>query len=145
LAIVAHEAQSRQVRLRSELCDDPCLVLGDQILLQQVVVNLLMNAMDAVHDTPTHDRRVVVHTLVTMHAAEVKIQDDGEGISDDIATRLFEPFVTTKAHGMGVGLAIVRSIVEAHGGVIHARNNPDGGATFTVTLPRVGIDSPVTA
>ena len=110
---------------------------GDQILLQQVIVNLLVNAMDAMAQTPAADRRVVVKATMTRHVAEVSVRDRGEGIADAVLARVFEPFVTTKAKGLGIGLAIVRGIIEEHGGTIQAVNNPDGGATFWFTLPAI--------
>ena len=87
--------------------------------------------------TPAADRRVLVKATMTRHVAEVSVQDRGEGIADAIMARVFEPFVTTKAKGMGIGLAIVRGIIEEHGGTIQAANNPDGGATFWFTLPAI--------
>ena len=136
-AIVAHEAESRRVRLDLQLSDTPCAVTGDQILLQQVMVNLLVNAMDAMAQTPDAERSVLVKTTMTRHVAEVSVQDRGEGINNAVIARVFDPFVTTKGKGMGIGLAIVRGIVEAHRGTIQATNNPDGGATFWFTLPAV--------
>jgi signal transduction histidine kinase len=140
LAIVAHDAESRRVRIEARLCGEPCAVTGDQILLQQVMVNLIVNAMDAMGGTPPADRRVVVQTVMTRHVAEVSVQDRGHGIAADVAGRLFDPFVTTKRNGMGIGLAIVRGIVEEHGGTVQARNNADGGATFWFALPSIGSE-----
>jgi C4-dicarboxylate-specific signal transduction histidine kinase len=137
LGIVAHEAELRRVRLDLQLSDTPCAVIGDQILLQQVIVNLLVNAMDAMAQTPAADRRVVVKATMTRHVAEVSVRDRGEGIAAAVLARLFEPFVTTKAKGLGIGLAIVRGSIEEHGGTIQAANNPDGGATFWFTLPAI--------
>jgi len=99
-----------------------------------VVVNLVMNAIDAMADTPADQRRVTVRNEVTTNSVTVSVRDEGSGLpaSDD---KLFEPFVTTKASGLGIGLTIARTIVEAHHGRLDARNNPDGGATFVMTLP----------
>jgi two-component system sensor kinase FixL len=80
---------------------------------------------------------VIVKTTMTRHVAEVCVEDRGEGIADDVVARLFDPFVTTKPKGMGIGLAIVRGIVEAHGGTVQATNNPGGGDTIWFTLPAV--------
>ena len=135
LAIVAHHAESKRVRIDAEPGGGSWLVNGDQIMLQQVVVNLVVNAIDAMAATPPSDRRLVVATTATPHVAEVAVQDFGEGIASDMMSRLFDPFVSTKSEGMGIGLTIARGIVEAHGGTIHARNNSDGGATFWFTLP----------
>jgi signal transduction histidine kinase len=135
LAIVARDSESRQVRIDADLSSVPCITTGDQILLQQVVLNLVLNAMDAMAQTPVHRRRVVVRSRVARSLVEVSVHDCGEGIAPDVAVRLFEPFISTKAAGMGIGLTIVRGIVETHGGTIEARNNDDGGATFVLTLP----------
>jgi signal transduction histidine kinase len=137
LTIVAHDATTRHVRLEPDLCDVPCVIVGDQILLQQVVLNLVINAMDAMAQTPAGERRVIVRTVKTRAGAEVVVRDYGAGIAPEIGPRLFEPFVTTKTHGMGIGLAIVRGIVETHGGIIEATDNPDGGATFRFTVPTI--------
>ncbi len=104
-------------------------------MLQQVVVNLVVNAIDAMASTPPPNRRIVVAATAAPHAVEVAVQDFGVGIAPDMMSRLFDPFVSTKSDGMGIGLTIVRSIVEAHGGTIQARNNSGGGATFSFTLP----------
>jgi C4-dicarboxylate-specific signal transduction histidine kinase len=135
LAIVAHDSVSRQVRIEAELCSGPCITTGDQILLQQVVLNLVLNAMDAMAQTPVHRRRVIVRTRIVRGLVEVSVHDCGEGIAPEVAVRLFEPFNSTKATGMGIGLTIARGIIDAHGGTIEAGNNDDGGATFVVTLP----------
>jgi signal transduction histidine kinase len=134
-AIVAGNAETKQVRIDTELCILPCITTGDQILLQQVVLNLLLNAMDAMAKTPVHRRRVLVRSRIVRSQVEVSVHDCGEGIAPDVAVRLFEPFNSTKTTGMGIGLTIARSIIEAHGGTIEARNNDDGGATFVLTLP----------
>ena len=141
VAIVTHEAESRRAGLDLQLSATPCVVIGDQILLQQVIVNLLVNAMDAMAQTPDAERRLVVTTTMTRHVAEVSVRDRGEGIAADVFARVFEPFVTTKTKGMGIGLAIVRGIVEAHRGTIQATNNPEGGATFGFTIPSVDDDT----
>ena len=135
LAIVARDAESRQVRIDAELCSGPCLTTGDQILLQQVVLNLVLNAMDAMALTPVDRRRVTVRSRIVRSLVEVSVHDCGEGLTPEVAARLFEPFNSTKATGMGIGLTIVRSLIEAHGGTIAAGNNDDGGATFVMTLP----------
>jgi signal transduction histidine kinase len=115
-------------------------VSGDQTLLQQVITNLLINAMDSMAQMPDAERSVLVKTTTTGHVAEVSVQDRGQGIATTVIARVFEPFVTTKADGMGIGLAIVRGIIEAHRGKIQATNNPDGGATFWFTVPALDSD-----
>jgi signal transduction histidine kinase len=139
LALVAHDMRARQIEATVNVSPNPCLVTGDQVLLRQVLVNLVMNAMDAMAETPSPRRRVTISTKASAANVEVSVRDVGTGLSAQIENALFTPFVTTKAHGLGIGLAITRTIIEAHGGTIDARNNPDGGATFTVTLRRSEI------
>ena len=95
-----------------------------------------MNAMDAMAGTPPRRRHLTISSEVRSADVQVSVRDTGPGLPPEIVGALFTPFVTTKAHGLGIGLTIVRSIVDAHGGAIVARNNPEGGATFTVTLRR---------
>ena len=106
------------------------------MLLQQVLVNLVMNAMDAMAETPPSRRRVTISTEVRATDVDVSVRDTGTGLPVEIKRTLFTPFVTTKAHGLGIGLVITRTIVDAHGGTIEAHDNPEGGATFVVTLRR---------
>ena len=141
LALVAHDMSARQVEATVNLSSNPCVINGDQVLLQQVLVNLVMNAMDAMAETPPARRRVTISSEVRAADVEVSVRDTGTGLPAQIHGTLFTPFVTTKAHGLGIGLTIVRSIVDAHGGTIVARNNPEGGATFTVTLRRSAATS----
>ena len=136
LALVAHEMRARQIEATVNLSSSPCIVTGDQVLLQQVLVNLVMNAMDAVADSPPARRRVSISTDVGANDVEVTVRDNGTGLPTQVDGALFTPFVTTKAHGLGIGLTIARTIVDAHRGTIDGHNNPEGGATFTVTLRR---------
>jgi signal transduction histidine kinase len=136
LALVAHDMSARQIEATVNLSSHPCIINGDQVLLQQVLVNLLMNAMDAMAETSPARRRVTISTEVRAAEVQVSVRDTGTGLPAQIDGTLFTPFATTKAHGLGIGLTITRTIVETHGGTIDARNNPEGGATFTVTLRR---------
>jgi signal transduction histidine kinase len=138
LALVAHDAEQRRVQIAAVLPSTSCIVAGDQILLQQVVVNLVLNAMDAMAETPPAQRRVTVRSVTRHGVVEIEVVDCGPGIAADVMSRLFDPFVTTKATGLGIGLSIARSTIEALGGTIEARNNADGGATFSFTLPLTG-------
>jgi signal transduction histidine kinase len=138
LALVAHDLKTRQIEATVNLSPSPCIITGDEVLLQQVMVNLLVNAMDAMADTPPTRRRVIISTEVSAADVGVSVRDAGTGLPEQINGGLFTPFVTTKAHGLGIGLTITQTIVEAHRGTIDARNNPEGGATFTVTLRRSG-------
>ena len=102
------------------------------------MVNLFMNAMDAMTETPPARRRVTISTELRAADVAVLVRDAGSGLPAQIDGALFASSVTTKAHGLGIGLTITQTIVEAHRGTIDARDNPDGGATFTVTLRRSG-------
>ena len=136
LALVGHDLRARQIEATALLSSKPCVISGDQVLLQQVLVNLVINAMDAMADTPPARRRVTIRTEVTAADVAVSVRDTGTGLPAPIDGTLFTPFVTTKPSGLGIGLTIAQTIVDAHGGTIDARNNPEGGATFTVTLRR---------
>lgn len=136
LALVAHDMRERQIEATLDLSSTPCVIDGDQVLLEQVLLNLVRNAMDALTETPPARRRITIRSAVKAADVEVSVCDTGMGLPADIIGTLFTPFVTTKSNGLGIGLTIARSIVNAHGGTIAAHGNPDGGATFTVTLPR---------
>lgn len=110
-------------------------VKGDPIQLQQVILNLIINSMDAISEAGTKKREIRVITNLSGASAEIIISDTGPGIAADNLKNVFDPFFTTKPQGMGIGLAIVRTIVEAHRGRISAANHSAGGALFTVWLP----------
>ncbi len=134
LTLVDHDMAARQMEATVDLPANPCIVNGDPVLLQQVLVNLVMNAMDAMADTPQARRLVTIISDVKAEDVEVSVRDAGAGLPAHVNDALFTPFVTTKSNGIGIGLTIARTIVHAHGGTISAHNNPEGGATFTVTL-----------
>ena len=125
--------RARQIEASVNLASNPCIVTGDQVLLRQVLVNLVVNAMDAMAEMLPASRRVTIPTEVRPDDVAVSVPDTGTGLPPQLNGKLFAPFVTTKAEGLGIGLTIARTIVDAHGGTIDARNNPEGGATFTVT------------
>ena len=110
-------------------------VRADPIQIQQVIVNLIVNAMDATSKMPSAERRVTVDTARADNFAEVSVSDTGPGIPSEKIKEVFEPFFTTKAHGMGLGLSIARTIVVAHNGQIWAENKAGGGAVFRISLP----------
>jgi len=137
--LVRSDAILRNVSLSLEFADDLPRVRGDRVQLQQVVLNLVLNALDAMRDPGTGDRTLVIRTATAGAAAvTVAVQDAGIGIDEAVGDRMFQPLYTTKAGGLGMGLAIARTIVGAHGGTLGAANNVHGGATFHFTLP---IDS----
>jgi C4-dicarboxylate-specific signal transduction histidine kinase len=139
LALVAHDLRARKIEATLDLSSTPCVIDGDHVLLEQVLVNLVRNAMDALAETAPASRRITIRSAVTISDVEVSVRDAGMGLPPEILGTLFTPFVTTKTHGLGIGLVIAQRIVIAHGGTIGARSNLDGGATFTVTLPRIAM------
>jgi len=137
VAIVRSEAESREVKIEVNSAPDLPKVLGDRVHLQQVLLNLLLNAMDAVADNSRDARRVSIEAHKDGDdSVEIVVRDTGHGIPPEKLKDVFKPFFTTKSQGMGMGLAISRTITEAHGGRIAVRNNRTGrGATFLLTLP----------
>ena len=135
MRLMRSDLLSRQVVVSTDLADALPAVSGDRNQLQQVLLNFVINGCDAM-DGQEADRRLLVRTRTTAHGnVEVSVADRGAGIPLADLERIFEPFVTTKATGMGLGLAICRSIVEAHGGRLWATNNADRGATLHCELP----------
>ena len=112
------------------------MVKGDRVQLQQVILNLLHNAMDAMADEHDQMRRVVIGVCANHESVNVSVRDSGPGLRPGTEDMVFEPFYTTKARGIGMGLSIVRSIVEAHDGSIRAVREPAHGAVFELRLPR---------
>jgi two-component system sensor kinase FixL len=135
IGLLKSELQFRHVHLAVELESGLPWVRGDEIHLQQVMLNLLVNALDAIRDVPSERWRVAVRAKrLESNQVEIAVCDRGIGIPEERLQRVFEPFVSTKANGMGMGLAICRSIVETHGGRLWAENNPEGGVTVRFTL-----------
>jgi two-component system sensor kinase FixL len=133
LALVGVKEQGIRVRTQYDL--DVDLVLADKVQVQQVLLNLMRNAVEAMAGAPRRD--LLLSTAAAEGMAVINVADSGPGIEAEIAAQLFQPFVTSKPHGMGVGLSISRTIVEAHGGRIWTEPNPGGGTIFRFTLPRV--------
>ncbi|MET0167479.1 MAG: ATP-binding protein, partial [Vicinamibacterales bacterium] len=135
-----HELTSRRVTVRAVSSADIPLVLGDRVQLQQVLLNLIVNAMDAMKSMPEERRLLTIRGCEDVQhdtrAATISVQDRGTGLSGVEVGRLFEAFYTTKPHGMGIGLAISRSIIEEHGGRLWAEEaDPGPGANFSFTVP----------
>jgi len=134
--VVRPDAVAYSCELETSLAKDLPLIEGDPVQIQQVLVNLVSNALDAMRQTPPSQRKVEISTAGDGDGkVRLSVRDHGSGIRTEVHDRLFDQFFTTKEHGLGMGLAIVRSIVEAHGGKIHAENVADGGACFYFTLP----------
>jgi PAS domain S-box-containing protein len=136
IPLVQRELISHQVLLRMELAPALPMILGDRVQLQQVVINLVMNGLEAMLPIMDGSRELVIRSgQDETHQVLVTVTDSGAGISAENADRLFDAFVTTKSSGMGMGLSICRSIVEAHGGRLSASPNEGPGATFQFVLP----------
>ncbi len=124
------------VRVAFNLLAEPVAVVVDRIQIQQVLLNLVRNAIEAMSDS-LHRQLTIATSLSHSGLVEISVADTGPGIADEIAERLFQPFVTTKTDGMGIGLSISRSIVEAHGGKLWVDPRPGGGSIFRLTLKRL--------
>jgi PAS domain S-box-containing protein len=139
LSLIRHELTRRHVTIRSELPKDLPPVLGDRVQLQQVLLNLVMNGVEAMDEIGEGERRISIGARRHEHdgrpAVVVSVQDSGVGLKQAKVDKLFEAFYTTKAQGLGMGLAISRSIIEAHGGRLWAATASGPGATFEFTLP----------
>jgi PAS domain S-box-containing protein len=134
--LVAGDALKRRVRFKKDLAADLPGVRGDRVHLEQVLLNLTLNAMDAMVEVPESERRITIQTSRNGgDTIQIAIIDTGPGIGADKLPHIFESFFTTKKEGMGLGLSIARSIIEAHQGRIWAENNPGGGAAFRFELP----------
>jgi len=135
LRVVDAEAQRRDVTIATEFAPMLPPIVGDRVHLQQVVLNLVLNAMDAVAEVEAGARRIVVGTWILSNGVEIRVADNGSGIDPAIASQLFESFATTKTHGLGLGLSIARTIVEAHGGTIDVAAGEPGRTIVRVVLP----------
>ena len=139
LTLTRHESAARHVILRAELPENLPLVSADAVQLQQVLLNLVVNGMDAMAEVEAEKRILEIRarpgTFEDRPAVTISVHDSGAGLKSAQADRLFEPFYTTKPQGLGMGLVISRSIIEAHGGRLWAESNEGSGATFLFTLP----------
>jgi signal transduction histidine kinase len=128
-------AVAQNAHVSSSIAPMPLPVKGNVVLLHQAILTLIVNAMDAMSDLPVDQRKLEITTVRAENSAEVFVSDTGPGIPPDKLKEIFAPFFSTKEEGMGLGLSIARTIVEAHDGQIWAENRPSGGAVFRVRLP----------
>ena len=136
IALLQRELTSHRVSLRMELAQALPTIPGDRVQLQQVIINLVMNGIEAMQSVPDRPRELVIRSRQDeTQQVLVSVTDCGVGIAAEDADRLFNAFFTTKSSGMGMGLSICRSIMEAHGGRLWARANVPHGATFHLVLP----------
>jgi C4-dicarboxylate-specific signal transduction histidine kinase len=135
VTLTRSQVQSNGARIRMELRDDLPFALGDRVQLQQVMVNLVVNAAEAMRDISDRPREIALRTLLEAGYIRVDVRDVGDGVAPERMGRIFEPFHTTKAGGMGMGLSICKTIVESHGGRLSAANNEGPGSTFHFTIP----------
>jgi C4-dicarboxylate-specific signal transduction histidine kinase len=134
--LVSSDAVIRSVTIDVDLTPDMAIVRGNRVELQQVILNLLLNALDAV--SRSEERRITVRTLLTPEGIEVSVEDSGHGLEAGTEEKIFEPFFTSKADGMGMGLSVARSIIESHDGRIYARRRDPVGSIVAFELPAAG-------
>jgi len=143
IALTRTELSSARTSLQTELTDGLPLISGDRVQLQQVMLNLILNAVEAMSGSSQATRELMIRTAQDgPDSVLVAVQDSGPGLKPESLDRLFEAFYTTKPGGMGMGLSICRSIIEAHGGRVWATANAPQGATFQFTLPQHGDTAP---
>ena len=135
LVLLHSDLVARNVVAATQLLPGLPPVHGDHIQLQQVLLNLIINGCDAMHDTPPDERRLLITTKrAADDMVQVSVADRGAGVAPQVFEQIFSAFYSTKSNGLGMGLAICRAIIKAHGGLLWAENNPDRGATFHFTL-----------
>ena len=135
LRLMRSDLVNRNVSVSVQLAPALPAITGDRVQLQQVLLNLVINGCDALDTLHARDRRLALRTALVEGQIEVSVTDSGKGIAAEELERVFEPFVSTKPDGMGLGLAVCRTIVTAHAGRIWATRNADTGTTFRFTVP----------
>jgi len=139
VGLLRPDAQRAGVALTLNLAENSEWVLAQEIQIEQVILNLARNAIEAMADSPPERRHLTLRTrALESSRIEIRVEDTGPGLSHEIKDKLFEPFVTTKPQGMGLGLSISSGIVENHGGQLQVESQPDGGAAFRFSLPPAG-------
>ena len=143
VSLLEADARRQGVRIVCAIEEQPLPLLGDRVLLGQALLNLMKNGIESMRDVPREQRELHLTFSVHEQHCEIRIRDAGSGISSEAAAHLFEPFFTTKTEGLGVGLNICRSVIEAHQGRLWHEANPEGGSTFFITLPlKCGVPAP---
>ena len=135
LAMLQHEIQQTQTVITTDIEANLPATRGDGVLLQQVVINLCQNAMQAMEALPLTQQRLAISAKQIERTIQVRVADEGQGVPDHLLEQVFTSFFTTKADGLGLGLNICRTVIEAHGGRIVVENSEEGGAVFLFTLP----------
>jgi C4-dicarboxylate-specific signal transduction histidine kinase len=136
IAVAQHQLRRNDILLETQLAEGLPLVRGDRVQLQQVLLNLIVNAVEAMSGTDARRRELtIVSAADGPEAVAVEVRDSGMGVDPGRAAQLFEPFYTTKSEGLGIGLSISRTIVEAHGGQLSAATNVPRGAVFRFSVP----------
>ena len=142
VALADRQASKNEVSVETQLAPDLSTIVGDRIQLQQVILNLMLNGIEAMTGVSDRPRRLVIRSqMQDVDQVRVSVEDSGIGVKAEIMGRLFEPFFTTRSQGIGMGLPISRSIVEAHGGRLWADSTVSQGSAFQFTLPRGGDDA----
>jgi PAS domain S-box-containing protein len=143
LRIVRADAVARKIKLVTEVDENVAPIMGNSVQLLQVLLNLTMNGFEALSVKRVDSRRLIIRAEPGgEHQIKLSVRDSGPGFPNGIVEQLFEPFFSTKSEGTGMGLAIARSIIEAHGGTLSGANSPEGGALFTVCLPSANGSGP---
>jgi C4-dicarboxylate-specific signal transduction histidine kinase len=140
IALLKTELRRNKIVVRTGLAENLAWVWGDRVQLQQVLLNLIMNAIEAM-GAMSRTRVLSIATMSDSGGVSVSVEDRGVGLEQEALERIFEPFFTTKPKGMGIGLAISRSIIETHGGLLWATRNRGPGATFKLRLPTARTDA----
>lgn len=136
LALAAGELRSRRVAVHTECAPDLPAVLGDPVQLHQVMLNLVTNGVDAMSSMSDRPRELLIRSAIDPLGVLIQVRDSGMGLEPSLSDKIFEPFFTTKPQGLGLGLSISRSIIEAHGGRLWATAGDFHGAVFQLTLPK---------
>jgi signal transduction histidine kinase len=142
IALTRREATNNNVSVRTQLAEGLPSVQGDRVQLQQVLLNLIINAIEAMRDGGAGQRELLISTGSESDGVSVEVQDTGPSLTPAALDRVFEAFYTTKSGGMGLGLSICRSIIEAHGGRLSASPNVPRGAVFRFTAPAYSTGAP---